>query len=227
MAATWVGDIRHDIWISFAPKGSIRLAFAIREYKSSTTPRTMAAATLHAILFASLLTTSYCGHDELASYRFNVQVGDSYSIYWTFNIETNYIQFAILVQTTGWVGFGLSPNGKCLDLMWLSDGLTMMVQFSSMWVLIIMYLHVVYPSLCIYTLILTKAEMRDTMQLHIVMSCIRFTTGSLCVWSFYTSNNWWRAELVSDQWKRGKWYQHVLMSTVLFWFFRCLKIFKM
>ena len=73
----------------------------------------MAAAILHAILFASLLTISYCGHDELvASYRFNVQLSDSYTIYWTFNIETKYIQFAIRVQTTGWVGFGLSPNGQ-------------------------------------------------------------------------------------------------------------------
>ena len=73
----------------------------------------MAAAILHAILFASLLTISYCGHDELvASYRFNVQLSDSYTIYWTFDIETKYIQFAIRVQTTGWVGFGLSPNGQ-------------------------------------------------------------------------------------------------------------------
>ena len=73
---------------------------------------TMTAAILQAIQFASLLTISYCGHDELASYRFNVQLSDSYSIYWAFDIETKYIQFAIRVQTTGWVGLGLSPNGQ-------------------------------------------------------------------------------------------------------------------
>ena len=96
----------------------------------------MAVAPFRAILFASLLTISFCGHDELvASYRFNVQLSDSYTIYWTFDIETKYIQFAIRVQTTGWVALGLSPNGQMprsdVVIGWVNNNGTVFFQVSS------------------------------------------------------------------------------------------------
>ena len=34
-----------------------------------------------------------------------------YTLHWNFSRETQYIYFAVNVSTTGWVGFGLSPNG--------------------------------------------------------------------------------------------------------------------
>lgn len=34
-----------------------------------------------------------------------------YDLYWSFNRKAETISFAVRVKTTGWVGFGLSPNG--------------------------------------------------------------------------------------------------------------------
>ena len=36
-----------------------------------------------------------------------------YELYWS--VEGNISSFAVRVQTTGWVGFGISPNGQMLD----------------------------------------------------------------------------------------------------------------
>ena len=33
-------------------------------------------------------------------------------MYWSFDSEMETISFAVRVQTTGWIGFGLSPNGQ-------------------------------------------------------------------------------------------------------------------
>lgn len=70
------------------------------------------AATAIALLFASLLTVSHCGQEELDSYRFNAKLSDTYTIYWSFDLDPESIHFAVSARTTGWVGFGLSPNGQ-------------------------------------------------------------------------------------------------------------------
>ena len=53
-------------------------------------------------------------NEELASiYPFNLTlVQDTYWLYWNFNHTTQNISFALRVKTTGWIGFGLSPNGQ-------------------------------------------------------------------------------------------------------------------
>ena len=38
--------------------------------------------------------------------------GGLYELYWNFDNDAERIDFAVRVQTTGWVGFGLSPNGQ-------------------------------------------------------------------------------------------------------------------
>ena len=38
--------------------------------------------------------------------------GQSYEFYWNYSIATGTIHFAVNVSTTGWVGFGVSPNGQ-------------------------------------------------------------------------------------------------------------------
>ena len=48
-------------------------------------------------------------HDKYRFSRMLDSVGQ-YWLYWSFQ-EDN-ISFAVSVQTTGWVGFGLSPNGQ-------------------------------------------------------------------------------------------------------------------
>ena len=50
---------------------------------------------------------------------------DIYELYWTFSVEEKSITFAVNVSTTGWVGFGLSPNGGMLNsdvvIAWVDD----------------------------------------------------------------------------------------------------------
>ena len=48
-----------------------------------------------------------------------------YDLYWKIDLEKEIIQFAVNVSTTGWIGFGLSPNGQMpgSDVLigWISD----------------------------------------------------------------------------------------------------------
>ena len=48
-----------------------------------------------------------------------------YDLYWKVDIEKEMIEFAVNVSTTGWIGFGLSPNGQMpgSDVLigWISD----------------------------------------------------------------------------------------------------------
>ena len=73
----------------------------------------MAASWL--VLFATLLSFGCCDNhlDDLSDqYRFSVQLGESYHVFWSFNTATERIDFAVSANTTGWVGFGVSPNGQ-------------------------------------------------------------------------------------------------------------------
>ena len=55
----------------------------------------------------------YSSHDDLSYYQFSATLReDYYTLYWNFSTDTNRTWFAVEVQTTGWVGFGLSPNGQ-------------------------------------------------------------------------------------------------------------------
>ena len=49
-----------------------------------------------------------------------------YALYWNFTRSTESIYFAVNVSTTGWVGFGLSPNGQMpssdVVIGWVSEG---------------------------------------------------------------------------------------------------------
>ena len=41
--------------------------------------------------------------------------GDTYVLHWNFSTAERTIAFAVNVSTTGWVGFGLSPNGGMVN----------------------------------------------------------------------------------------------------------------
>ena len=67
------------------------------------------------VVFAALLSSCRCDNHTSAlsdEYRFSTQLGDNYHIFWSFDLSTQRIDFAVSVGTTGWVGFGLSPNGQ-------------------------------------------------------------------------------------------------------------------
>jgi len=68
------------------------------------------------VLCACLFGLAASGHD-LSSYPFRATLnteegGGLYELYWRFDNEAETIDFAVRVQTTGWVGLGLSPNGQ-------------------------------------------------------------------------------------------------------------------
>ena len=48
------------------------------------------------------------------NYDFNALLDDEgdYTLYWNYDPELKTITFAVRVRTTGWIGFGLSPNGQ-------------------------------------------------------------------------------------------------------------------
>jgi hypothetical protein len=56
------------------------------------------------------------------------QQNQYYALYWNFTRSTESIYFAVNVSTTGWVGFGLSPNGGMIGsdvvMGWVSNGRT-------------------------------------------------------------------------------------------------------
>lgn len=69
------------------------------------------------MLFSSLIAASQAVTDaELTQkYRFSKVLDGSsnnYKLYWSFNRQEETITFAVRVGTTGWIGFGLSPNGQ-------------------------------------------------------------------------------------------------------------------
>ena len=50
--------------------------------------------------------------DLRSTYQFNARLHEDYALYWSFDNDAQNIQFAVHVRTTGWIGFGLSPNGQ-------------------------------------------------------------------------------------------------------------------
>ena len=54
-------------------------------------------------------------HEELSrQYSHGVQLdskGD-YTMFYSFDADLSILRIAVLVQTTGWVGLGISPNGQ-------------------------------------------------------------------------------------------------------------------
>ena len=65
-------------------------------------------------------------HDLFTEYRFSaVLADDDYTLHWNVDLEGKEISFAINVLTTGWVGFGISPNGQMpgsdVVIAWVDD----------------------------------------------------------------------------------------------------------
>ena len=50
--------------------------------------------------------------DLSSIYQFNASLHERYTLHWSINNDAQTIRFAVRVRTTGWVGFGISPNGQ-------------------------------------------------------------------------------------------------------------------
>ena len=78
----------------------------------------------------SLLPLVLGTHGLSSSYTFSStlydQGGDTYVLHWNFNTAERTIAFAVNVSTTGWIGFGISPNGGMVNsdvvIGWVSNG---------------------------------------------------------------------------------------------------------
>ena len=73
-----------------------------------------ATALLSVLILVVHSHTTFGAHDLSAAYRFSATLdrNGQYELYWNYNLTQQTISFAVRVQTTGWVGFGLSPNGQ-------------------------------------------------------------------------------------------------------------------
>ena len=69
------------------------------------------------LIICSVIGSGAAVHTNLeAKYPFSAVLLDNengyYALYWNFTRSTESIYFAVNVSTTGWVGFGLSPDGQ-------------------------------------------------------------------------------------------------------------------
>ena len=69
------------------------------------------------VFFATLLLAQGYAHthDELSDqYTFNVQLDNEgrYTMFYSYDADLSILRIAVLVQTTGWIGLGVSPNGQ-------------------------------------------------------------------------------------------------------------------
>ena len=54
-------------------------------------------------------------HDELSEqYTYNVQLDNEgrYTMFYSYDTELSILRIAVLAETTGWIGLGISPNGQ-------------------------------------------------------------------------------------------------------------------
>lgn len=95
-------------YISGPPKRSSNHLGALRNNQTT--------AMLRGLLLLSALLCSCLAQDSTLLARFGnflqLRSSPAYELYWMVN--GNRINFAVRVQTRGWVGFGLSPNGLML-----------------------------------------------------------------------------------------------------------------
>ena len=64
------------------------------------------------LLLAAIVQLATSAHNLEEKYRFSAILDDGYKLHWNFDLEQQTIDFAVNVSTTGWIGFGLSPNGQ-------------------------------------------------------------------------------------------------------------------
>lgn len=65
------------------------------------------------LILLGLAGAALAAHDLSQEYRFSASLaGDDYILHWTADLQNKTLSAAVNVSTTGWVGFGFSPNGQ-------------------------------------------------------------------------------------------------------------------
>ena len=108
----------------------------------------MAANAVLLLLLAVLATSSTrAAHDLSQEYRFarSLTDDDQYWLHWSIDTEKDTISLAVNVSTTGWVGFGISPNGQMPNsdvvIGWVND-VGNQFQVQSIAIIIIAHHHI-------------------------------------------------------------------------------------
>ena len=108
-------------------------------------------ATILILLFAAV---GAHGHALSQEYPFSAKLaGEDYILHWSSDFQNNNLAAAVNVSTTGWVGFGLSPNGQMpgsdVIIAWVnSDG---EVQFKVRYNSVLLYYimgQIPFPLIC-------------------------------------------------------------------------------
>ena len=74
------------------------------------------ALALFAVSMQLQLVTGTCIENLDLKYPFSNYLDDgTFKLYWNFDMKQQKIDFAVNVTTNGWIGFGVSPNGKMLQ----------------------------------------------------------------------------------------------------------------
>ena len=74
----------------------------------------MKQATVALVLLAAALLVVSSAKNFDQKYPYVTNLDDGFKLYWKYNLEQQTIDFACNVSTTGWFGFGISPDGKML-----------------------------------------------------------------------------------------------------------------
>ena len=94
---------------------TLRVEWTFKCYtRNLSTAMKLLITTLVSVLLVAHLQTTLGARDLSATYRFSATLDPNgqYQLYWNYNLTAGTISFAVRVHTTGWVGFGLSPNGQ-------------------------------------------------------------------------------------------------------------------
>ena len=54
-------------------------------------------------------------HDELSElyiYKLQLDTDGHYTMFYSYDNDSSMLRIAVLVETTGWIGLGISPNGQ-------------------------------------------------------------------------------------------------------------------
>ena len=102
---------------------------------------------LIAVLSLGLLASAHL-HEDLADRYSNFKLlsSPSYELYWDVDEPSGNLSLAVRVNTTGWVGFGVSPNGGMPNsdvvMGWVEDDGTVVFQVVNF----VAYQHLTYYS---------------------------------------------------------------------------------
>ena len=96
------------------------------------------ACSIFFVAFIFLVRVNAHTHDELLQqYTYSVQLDTEghYTTFYSYDEDLSILRISVLVQTTGWIGLGISPNGQMpgsdVVIGWVDDNGTAFLQVTN------------------------------------------------------------------------------------------------